>query len=109
MRNIDSLKNSSQFQEVYKKGKSKADELLVLYVLRHQEGKKLGISASKKVGNSVERHRAARLIRESFLEIKDLLPEGISLVVVARPRIKGKSLAEVQASLLRLCRLHRLV
>ena len=107
MRNIDSLKNSSQFKEVYENGKSFANRLLVLYVLEAEEGKKLGISASKKIGNSVVRHRTVRLIRESFLSVKECLPDGIKLVVVARPAIAGKKQSEVTEALLHLCRLHK--
>ena len=109
MRNIDSLKNTSQFKEVYDNGKSYANRLLVLYVLKAEEGKKLGISASKKVGNSVVRHRTVRLIRESFLSVKDRLPEGIKMVVVARPAIAGKKQSEVTEALLHLCRLQGLL
>lgn len=109
MRNIDSLKNSSQFKEVYDKGKSFANKLLVLYVLNADEGKKLGISASKKIGNSVVRHRTVRLIRESFLSVKEFLPDGIILVVVARSAIVGKKQSEVTEALLHLCRLHKLI
>ncbi len=109
MRNIDSLRNTSQFKEVYEQGKSYANKILVLYVLKGGEGKKLGISASKKIGNSVVRHRTARLIRESFLTVKDQLPDGIRLVVVARPMIAGKKQKDVTEALLHLCRLHKLI
>ena len=109
MRNIDSLKNTSEFKEVYEKGTSKANKLLVLYVLKKEGGKKLGISASKKIGNSVVRHRTARLIRESYVAVKDRLPEDCRLVVVARPAIKGKKQPEVEDALLHLCRLHKLI
>ena len=108
MRNIDSLKNTSQFREVYENGTSVANRLLVLYVLRTESGKKLGISASKRIGNSVVRHRTARLIRESFLAVKDRIPDGISLVVVARPKIAGKKQEEVTEALNHLLRLSKL-
>ncbi|MBR3243885.1 MAG: ribonuclease P protein component [Parasporobacterium sp.] len=110
MRNIDSLKNTSQFKEVYENGKSFANKLLVLYVLKKDgEEKKLGISASKKIGNSVVRHRTVRLIRESFLVVKDKLPKGCCLVIVARPQIAGKKQSDVTEALLHLCRLHKLI
>ncbi len=109
MKNIDSLKNTSQFKEVYENGKSFANKLLVLYVLKGGEGKKIGISVSKKIGNSVVRHRTVRLIRESFLQVKDLLPEGITLVVVARAMIAGKKQSEVTEALLHLCRLQKVI
>ena len=63
----ESLKKNGQFREVYKKGKSYANKYLVIYVLENNQDKNyLGISVSKKVGNSIVRHRLARLIRESY-------------------------------------------
>ncbi len=109
MRNIDSLKNTSEFKEVYENGSSKANKLLVLYVLKKEGGKKLGISASKKIGNSVVRHRTARLIRESYVAVKDRLPDDCRLVAVARPAIAGKKQPEVEEALLHLCGLHKLI
>ena len=96
MRNIDSLKNTSQFREVYENGRSQANALLVLYVLATGgSSKKLGISVSKKIGNSVVRHRITRIIRESFLKLKDDIPEGYTLVVVARTKAAGKGFSEI--------------
>ena len=109
MRNIDSLKNTSEFKEVYENGAFRANKLLVLYVLKKEGGKKLGISASKKIGNSVVRHRTARLIRESYVAVKDRLPDNCRLVVVARPPIAGKKQPDVEEALLHLCRLHKLI
>ena len=105
MKNIDSLRNTSQFREVYEKGQSKANGLLVLYVLpTGGDDKKLGISVSKKVGNSVVRHRITRLIRESFLKIRQDLPAGYSFVVVARVRAAGKGFSDICGALLSLFR-----
>ena len=60
------MKNKD-FQIIYKKGRSYANKYLVMYVLEnHREENRLGISVSKKVGNSVVRHRVTRLIRESY-------------------------------------------
>ena len=46
---------------------SYANRYLVVYLLKNEsEGNQVGISVSKKVGNSVVRHRITRLIRESY-------------------------------------------
>ena len=67
MKFSESLKKNQDFQIVYKTGKSYANKYLVMYVRENQSGgNRLGISVSKKVGNSVVRHRLTRLIRESY-------------------------------------------
>ena len=102
MRNIDSLKNTSAFKEVYEYKRSVANQLMVLYSAP-ADGKKLGISVSRKIGNSVVRHRAARLIRESYLHLKDHLIDDTAIIVVGRSGIVGKKQADVEEALLRLC------
>ena len=76
----DSLKKTREFQKVYKRGKSFANKYLVMYILTNERTEnRLGISVSKKVGNSVVRHRLTRLIRESYRLNKDLFIKGIDL------------------------------
>ena len=63
----ESLKKNYQFRFVYNRGKSIANRLLVMYVVRNgTDGNRFGISVSKKVGNSVVRSRITRLLRESY-------------------------------------------
>lgn len=45
---------------------------------------RLGISVSKKVGNSVVRHRLTRLIRESYRLHEDMFSSGLDIVVTVR-------------------------
>ena len=57
----ESLKKNSDFQNVYKKGKSSANRYLVLYRIENEtQRNRVGISVSKKVGNSVVRHHLTR-------------------------------------------------
>ena len=108
MRNIDSLKNS-EFQYIYKNGTSYANKYLVMYVDKNPEGKsKLGISVSKKVGNSVVRHRLARLIRESYRLNRNMFNSGLNIIVIARTTAKGKNFAEIESAFLHLCRMHKI-
>ena len=68
MKFSESLKKNSDFQSVYRKGTSKANRYLVMYVLKTgTDRNRLGISVSKKVGNSVVRHTLTRLIRCTLL------------------------------------------
>lgn len=58
---------------------------------------RLGITASKQVGNAVVRNRCKRLVREAFRRDPGLLPAGVDLVVIVRSGTEALSLAEVQA------------
>ena len=67
MKFSESLKKNSDFQKVYRNGRSFANRFLVMYVLENEKNcNRIGISVSKKVGNSVIRHHITRLIRESY-------------------------------------------
>ena len=106
MKFSESLKRNSDFQRVYRQGKSYANRYLVLYVLQNQtERNRLGISVSKKVGNSVVRHRMARLIRESYRLQEDMFNSGLDMVVVTRKNAVNCSCQEIASALLHLGKL----
>lgn len=106
----DSLKKNNDFQNVYKNGKSYANKYLVMYVLENNTNKnRLGISASKKVGNSVVRHRFARLVRESYRLHENIFNSGLDIVVVARKSASAAGYAEIESALLHLSKLHRII
>ena len=109
MNSYDSLKKNRDFQNVYRNGKSKANKYLVMYVLENQlDSNRLGISVSKKVGNSVVRHRTTRLIRESYRLNQDNLKTGYDMVVIARQTAKGKDCHTIESAFLHLVDLHHL-
>ena len=106
----ESLHKNSEFQNVYKNGRSKANKYLVMYVIKNDLAKnRLGISVSKKVGNSVVRHRIARLFRESFRLSQEKFHSGWDIVVVARIAAKGKSFDDINNAFLHLAGLHALI
>lgn len=99
----ESLKKNPDFYNVYRKGTSHADRLLVLYVFFNGGSRnRLGISVSKRVGNSIVRHRLARLIRESYRLNEKKFKCGYDMVAVARVNAKGASYHEVERTLLKL-------
>lgn len=111
MGSVCSIKKNCEFQTVYNNGKSLADRYLVVYVLP-AEGRmynRIGISVSKKVGNSVVRHRIKRLVRENYRLNMDRLAVGFDIVVIARRGACGRSCREIEGSLMHLCRLHNLI
>ena len=106
----ESLKKNREFQVVYRQGTSYANRYLVMYVMEnHLERNRIGISVSKKVGNSVVRHRLTRLIRESYRLNEQKFRKGMDLVVVARVNAKGRSFREIEKALLHLGKLHKVL
>ena len=104
-----SVKNKD-FQVIYKKGKSYANKYLVMYILEnHSDKNRLGISVSKKVGNSVVRHRLTRLIRESYRLQESRFQKGLDIVVVCRASANGKSYHDLESALIHLGKLHNII
>ena len=102
----ESLKKNRDFQLLYKEGKSRANRYLVLYVKENGlEKNRLGVSVSKKVGNSIVRHRITRLIRESYRLHEDMFNSGLDMVVIARVSAKDRSMREIKSALLHLGKL----
>ena len=110
MKFSESLKKNSQFQFVYKNGKSYANKYLVMYVKENGlEINRIGISVSKKVGNSVVRHRVTRLIRESYRLHENIFNSGLDIVIVGRPSAATVGYQEVESALLHLSKLHHII
>ena len=106
----ESLKKNNDFQVIYKKGKSYANKYLVMYVYENNLNKnRLGISVSKKVGNSVVRHRVTRLVRESYRLHENIFNSGLDIVVIARNGTSTVGYAEIESALLHLAKLHKIM
>ncbi len=109
------LSRSAEFERVYRQGRSKGNRFLVLYAFPREEkeggatppphpdhptfrgtdgeeGPRLGLSVSRKVGGAVDRNRVKRVLREAFWLEAERLPSGSDYVVVARP--DARELAE---------------
>jgi ribonuclease P protein component len=98
------LKKNFEFTIIYRRGNSFANDFLVMYILKNKRNKdkylshynKLGVSVSKKVGNSVVRSRCKRLISESFRLNYSYVIKGYDFIFIARNPIKDKSYLEVE-------------
>lgn len=91
------LTKRSQFQQVMDRGRKKRiDRICTVFFLPNQVGRKrLGIIASKKIGNAVVRNRAKRKIREVFRALKGSIRPAVDIVVIS-----GKDLVSLPLSVL---------
>ena len=101
------LRRNNEFRIIYRRGKSLANDLLVLYIFKNRKNKdkqnsiynKVGISVSKKVGNSVVRSRVKRLISENYRFKDSDLIKGYDFIFVARTKIKDRNYHDIERAM----------
>lgn len=82
------LNDNRDFVSLYRKGRFTACKYSVIYVRPNgRPFNRLGITASKKIGNAVRRNRAKRLIRLAYRNSEINMPLGMDIVIVARSPI----------------------
>jgi len=77
-----------------------------IFQCRHSDSgaaPRLGIIASRRVGNAVKRNYGKRVFRELFRKHASLLPEGSEVVIVLRSGFVDYSFAELEARFLKAC------
>ena len=103
MMKLGKLRNSAEFERVYKNGKKFWNRNFVLYILHNGNNQlKIGLTVSKKVGKSVQRNRVKRLIREAIRLSQDALEPNYDLVIVAQNSAADLNFYQTQQSLLHL-------
>lgn len=106
----NSLKKTKEFKEVYDNKQSHADENIVMYIRKNEmESNRLGISVSKKVGNSVVRHLLCRRAREIFRLTNRYVTKGIDVVIVFRKGADEVSFETLKNSFLKLYKKHKVL
>lgn len=92
MKDTFAIKENRLFRRAYYKGLHSYQRHIAVYVLKNQNEKDtvakkshLGITVSKKFGNSVQRNFFKRIVREVFREAQSDFGESYDVVVVARP------------------------
>ena len=101
MRKKEILRKKDDFQAIYKAGKSVPERYVVLFYRKNDlPYSRTAFLASKKVGNSIQRNRAKRLMKESYRLNADRFLDGYDLIFIARNTINGKKQKDVQKSLL---------
>jgi len=82
------LRRPEEFRRVWSAGRSWAHTSFILWALQNDlDHVRVGITASRKVGNAVARNRARRLLREATRRLYPHIAPGWDLVLVARPTL----------------------
>ena len=95
------IKKNRDFTRMYRRAKTKTGPLLVTYCARNRLGhNRIGITASKRVGDAVRRNRAKRVIRAAYTGLEQQLPQGYDFIFVARSRTAHCKMQPVQQAML---------
>lgn len=105
------LKQTWEFEKVRQHGQRLARGCLILnwQIIQDRNFSRVGIITSRKVGNSVVRSRARRLLRESFRLHQHEIGSSVDMVLVARPSLAGKVFKDVERDYLAALRQARLI
>jgi ribonuclease P protein component len=95
--------DGAEFKAVTSSGRKLGGRFFLLFAQRtSEEGARLGITVSRKVGNAVVRNRVKRQLREFFRRQRPLLQRGYNWVVIARPQAGGALTEGLQQDLVKL-------
>ncbi|MBA1437988.1 MAG: ribonuclease P protein component [Epsilonproteobacteria bacterium] len=90
------MKHHREFQYLYIKGRSQHSGSVVLFYLPSDKIRKVGFTATKKIGNAVHRNRAKRRMRALFYQFSPQLKSG-TYVFVAKAAMVEKSYQQLQS------------
>ena len=94
------LRDKKDFSRLFKNGRSLGGKYVVFFYRKNGlPYNRRAFLASKKVGKSVQRNRARRLIRENYRFLEPELPLGYDVLFIARNTIIGASCQEVGKSM----------
>lgn len=109
MKRFPSIKKNSEYRKIYNTAAGKAHGVLVMYVSDNGlDHNRIGISVSKRVGNSVVRHTFCRKIREIFRLNNYQTVQGRDIIVTARSRAGSASYDKLNRDYLKLLSDHGL-
>ena len=96
------LRKKDDFDRIYRMGKSIGEKYIVLFFQKNDlPYSRIAFLASKKVGNSVQRNRAKRLMKESFRHLESEIMTGYDFIIIARKPILSCKMDDVLQSMSR--------
>lgn len=79
------IRRRADFVRAYERGARAATALLTVWILPNDlDQARLGVSVTRRHGNSVRRNRLRRIVREAFRRVRGGLPPGLDAIVVPR-------------------------
>jgi ribonuclease P protein component len=95
------IKKNSEFQYIFKHGKSFANRQLVIFYVKkpNQAHFRIGLSVGKKIGNAVMRNQIKRYLRQAFFELQDKIKPTYDIIIIARQPAKNMGLEAFKKSL----------
>ena len=102
-RPADRIRKKSEYAAVFSKSRKVVDRYFVCYLAtREEQGNKMGLAVSRKVGKAVTRNRVKRYLREFYRTHRAAMKAPCEFVVVARPAAASMSYAECVRAMTRL-------
>lgn len=90
------IRRRGDFQRIYQQGARVQGRYMTIFLLRTERPvARLGISATRKFGGSVQRNLAKRLIREVFRRHKPAA--GTDVVIIPRPNLAEAPFSSLEA------------
>jgi ribonuclease P protein component len=91
------IRRRPEFQQAYDRGTRIGSRLMTVFVLPRDDSgpTRLGIAATRKLGNACVRNRAKRLVRETFR--RHTHPPGLDIVVIPRAALLDAPWQDIEA------------
>lgn len=92
------LTKKSDFDKVFKDGKSTKGDFLIFRVLKnHSKESRFGFIVSKKISNkAIIRNKIKRRLRGIIFKDLENIKKSIDVVIIALPHIKTKTFLEIK-------------
>ena len=98
----DRLRRKADFEKVYSKGRRVSGRLFIGYLLFGERGPlRVGVVASRRVGDAIRRNRAKRRLREVFRKNKPRGSITADVVLIARAAITEASFEDISRAYVR--------
>jgi ribonuclease P protein component len=91
------VRRRPEFQQAYDRGSRISGRLMTVFIFTRDDSgpTRLGIAATRKLGNAVVRNRAKRLVRETFR--RHIHPPGLDVVVIPRAALLDAPWQDIEA------------